>query len=177
MSTLLLLNGPPGVGKSTLATAWAAAHVGRRCIDPDVLRTRIPDPTSDTARLAARAETIVQVTAWLSVGDSVVVPQLCGRPDFPDQLRAVADRHGAAYVEILLLDSLAHLQRRLRVRAASDEPHHRLAADELDDFALQQFRDAVVARAGADPDIVVVECSEGQDAIALRAIEQLVGTA
>ena len=41
MNRLILLNGPPGVGKSTVATRFAAEHPGTLRCDIDVLRTMI----------------------------------------------------------------------------------------------------------------------------------------
>ena len=41
MTRLILLNGPPGVGKSTLASRYAAQHPGALRCDIDVLRTMI----------------------------------------------------------------------------------------------------------------------------------------
>ena len=41
MSRLIHLNGPPGIGKSTLARRYVAAHAGVLNCDIDVLRTLI----------------------------------------------------------------------------------------------------------------------------------------
>lgn len=174
MSTLLLLNGPPGVGKSTLAQHWADSATRRCAVDLDRLRAHMAAPGTLAAMHAARREASALADAALASGKDVAVAQLCGRPEFPDELAGVAAHRGATFVEIMLLDSLSHLQRRLRHRAASDEAHHRLAAQGLDDAALAEFRAALVARAGAHPQIVVLECPEDQEAITLRAIEQIV---
>jgi len=37
VARLLLLNGPPGIGKSTLARRWADDRPGTLCLDVDVL--------------------------------------------------------------------------------------------------------------------------------------------
>jgi predicted kinase len=37
MARLLLLNGPPGIGKSTLARRWADDRPGTLCLDVDLL--------------------------------------------------------------------------------------------------------------------------------------------
>lgn len=125
---------------------------------------------------AARREARGLVDEHLTAGRDVAVAQLCGRPEFPDALAELADAHGATYVEVMLIDSLAHLQQRLRARRESQEAHHRLAARDLDDQALQDYRAALVARAGSHPDIIVVECPEAQQAITLRALEQIVAS-
>ena len=47
MPTLLHLNGPSGVGKSTLARAWADRHPGTLLCDIDELRTCVSGWESD----------------------------------------------------------------------------------------------------------------------------------
>nr|WP_018156400.1 AAA family ATPase [Demetria terragena] len=173
MPTLLLLNGPPGVGKSTLAAQWAAADPARTHVDPDQWRARQPLPHTDEARLAAREEAAAAIDTHLAAGRTVAIAQLCGRPDFPDRLRDLADQRGANYLEVMLLDSLTHLQQRLRHRLSSTSAAHAMAARELDDDLLRAYREALVSRASADPTIMVLECQQDQQEITLRAIEHL----
>ncbi|CAG7572653.1 AAA domain-containing protein [Barrientosiimonas humi] len=174
--TLLLLNGPSGVGKSTLAALWAR-EADAACLDPDRLRADLPEAASTAAMQAARARTLELAATALSNGRDVVVAQLCARPEFPDALRETAIRAQANYVEVLLVDSVAHLRRRLAQRATSAEAHHRLAHAALDLDELESVHAALVDRAAADPRVEVLRCGEGQEDITLRAIDQLVTTA
>ncbi|HWC24091.1 MAG TPA: AAA family ATPase [Flexivirga sp.] len=48
---LILLNGLPGVGKSTLAREYVAARPGTLNLDIDVLRSMLGGPWEETAEL------------------------------------------------------------------------------------------------------------------------------
>jgi len=53
VSRLIHLNGPPGIGKSTLARRYAAEHPGVLNCDIDVLRTLIGGWDTDFGRAGA----------------------------------------------------------------------------------------------------------------------------
>ncbi len=76
---LILLNGLPGVGKSTLAREYVAARPGTLNLDIDVLRTLLGGPWQETAELG-RSLALQIITAHLDSGHDVVVPQLVANP-------------------------------------------------------------------------------------------------
>jgi predicted kinase len=127
---LILLNGPPGCGKSTLATRFADDHPLTLNLDIDRVRDLVGswrDHPHAAGRLA-RTAAVAAARAHLAAGHDVVVPQYLGRLDFVTQLAELAESAGADFVELMLWDSKENALRRFAARAASPEPAHRDAA-------------------------------------------------
>lgn len=76
---LILLDGLPGVGKSTIAKAYVADRPGTLNLDIDVLRTLLGGEWSETAELG-RSLALSIAQTHLSSGYDVVVPQLVADP-------------------------------------------------------------------------------------------------
>ena len=92
MPTLLHLNGPSGVGKSTLARAHAAAHPGTLLCDIDDLRSWVSGWEDDFLGTgeAVRTSALALVTAYLTTGRDVVLPQLIATPAQAERFEAAA---------------------------------------------------------------------------------------
>jgi predicted kinase len=128
---LLLVNGPPAIGKSTLARRWVDDHPLALVVDIDELRVRMGrwDAHPESKQLA-RSLAVALVRSHLASGHDVVVPQLLGRPDFIETLEVVASEEGAAFVEVLLrAPAEVVLARLARRRAELRTPHPQ---DEID---------------------------------------------
>jgi len=104
VAALILLNGPPASGKSTLAERLVAMRPLALNLDIDLIRGQLGgwlnQPTE--AGLAARALTISMIDTHLHSGRDVVVPQFVARSEFIDQLKSSAARADASFIEIAL---------------------------------------------------------------------------
>ncbi len=104
MAVLVLLNGPPAIGKSTIAQRFVDSRPLSLNLDIDVVRGMLgvwlDDPS--TAGLTARSLALVMAETHLAAGHDVIVPQFLGQTDFIEQLAGVADRTATEFVEIAL---------------------------------------------------------------------------
>jgi predicted kinase len=139
VSRLIHLNGPPGVGKSTIARRYVEDHHGVLNCDIDVLRTLVGGWQADFGGTGAliRSTALAMITDYLSNGRDVVLPQLIVQPSELARIRAAADRAGAEYFHCLLLDQTG---------AGVDRFRKREIRDALDAVV----RDVVAANGGDD---------------------------
>jgi predicted kinase len=117
---LILLNGPPGCGKSTLARMYVDAHPLALNLDIDRIRDLLGQwrAHAHTAGLLARAITLAAARTQLVAGHDVVIPQFLGRPEFIEQAAQLAQETGAEFREVILLDSKQNSLRRYADRSA-----------------------------------------------------------
>lgn len=119
---LVLLNGIPASGKSTLARAWCARSAAGLpvALDIDVLRGMVGGwrQSPREAGLAARSMAIAAVRAHLLAGHDVVVPQYVRQPQFIDELAAAARQSSAAFLECALLTDHGSALERFTTRSA-----------------------------------------------------------
>jgi predicted kinase len=129
---LVLVNGPPASGKSTIARAVVARRPLALCLDIDVVRSMLGTwlDRPDEAGLAARALAVAMARTHLAAGHDVVVPQFVGRESFVDELSDTATSSGARFVEIALIIDSATAIASFRDRSATPtHPTHVDAAD------------------------------------------------
>jgi predicted kinase len=128
---LILLNGLPGVGKSTVAAAWSQRHPGTLNLDIDVVRSLISGAAPDTAE-PARALGLAMAVEHLHGGHDVVVPQLVARTDQVPRFADAASTAGARFVHVLVEAPEDVVADRVAADAA---PHRR----DLDPAALDGY--------------------------------------
>ncbi|WP_079576217.1 AAA family ATPase [Krasilnikoviella flava] len=152
-TTLLLLNGPPGVGKSTVAAALAAGRPGTLVLDVDVVRALISGEHAGTAEPARRLA-LDMARSHLGAGSDVVVPQLVARPDQVARFERAAADGGARFAHVLLQAVSDTVARRVAAHAAPHRAGLDAAARDAYDAGLRrvaQLRGVVVVDAdGAD---------------------------
>lgn len=109
MALLILLNGPPGIGKSTLSSLYAERHFGTLNLDIDSLHRLIGGWEDKSGRThdILRPVALAMASAHLAGGRDVIVPQYLGRMDAIGAFEEVARAQAAQVREIVLLDDKA----------------------------------------------------------------------
>ena len=114
---LLLINGAPGVGKSTLARRFADEHALALIIDVDDIRSHLGRWNEvEESKVVARDLAIAMARDHLVRGFDVIVPQYLARPEFRERLQELADEVGAPFVETVLTDDADAVIERFRAR-------------------------------------------------------------
>jgi predicted kinase len=132
MPILVLLNGPPASGKSTVAEMIVATRPLALNLDIDLIRELLGDWRSqpNEAGLAARRLALSMAANHLHAGNDVIVPQFLARQDFINQLALAAAEAGAQFVEIALILDRSKAIEAFEYRSAhpSKQQHRDVAA-------------------------------------------------
>jgi predicted kinase len=128
VARLIHLNGPPGIGKSTIATRYADEHPGVLNCDVDVLRTLIGgwQADFDAAGALIRAAAMAFISAYLEEGRDVILPQMLIDPAELSKFEGCAHRVGAQFVECILMDTQTAAVERFHRRGqnGAQDPWH-----------------------------------------------------
>ncbi len=175
---LLLINGAPAVGKSSLAQTYADEHPLALIIDIDAIRTQLGQWAKfDTSKLIARDLALALARAHLRTGHDVIVPQYLGRPEYREQLRLLAAETDVPFVEVLLTDDAERITQRFRKRRAeyastgAEYPEGDLS-DEAVATEVSAANEALL-RDATERGVLVISAAGGTDASYLALCEAL----
>lgn len=102
---LILLNGPVGIGKTTIAQRYANDHPLTLALSGDDIIIMLGDwlAHEDLARQRAFELSKVMAATHLKAGYSVVMPHLLLDTKEADELERVAEENGARFFEVTLM--------------------------------------------------------------------------
>ena len=166
MARLILLNGPSGIGKSTIAARYAADHPGVLNCDIDVLRTLVGGWQDDFIGAGGRIRSaaLALMTAYLRGGDDVVLPQLVARVTEVERFERAAIEADATFVEVLLTDDVEASVARFNARSTTGElqrvTHGIVSADGGDD-GLRRMHAALLEVVEARPATQLISTTGG----------------
>jgi len=118
-----LINGAPGSGKSTIASALAQDSRMTLALDIDAVKHALgrwdEDPLA--SGLHARRLSLALASEQLRAGFDLVVGQYLAKTAFIEDLEQLAERHGAQFCEFVLDLDAAALADRLAARASTPD--------------------------------------------------------
>jgi predicted kinase len=182
IAKLILVNGPPGVGKSTLARRYVDDQPLTLLLEIDALRVSIGGwEQHEESKLLARDLAIAMAETHLRGGHDVIIPQYLGRIEFIESLDRLARRLGSSFVEIVLVDGLPAVVDRFRSRrddlVEADRAH---PEGDVDESSVQEAIAASVDRLSAVEAVRVhthrIVVTEGTE-VAYRALSEVLGDA
>lgn len=176
---MLVVNGPPAVGKSTIARRLRDDRPLSLLVDCDDLWPLIGGwEQHDNSQELAVAAGLAMARVHLEAGYDVVAPQLAVDLDFFEAVDALARETAATCHEIVLTGDpvrvAAQFRRRRAERTTAGEPDvsANIADDRLDEV-IGSVTEALAALAVARPRTLVVPTDGGVDATYLRVVNAL----
>ena len=164
-----MINGAPGVGKSTLARRFADEHALALVIDVDDIRSQLGRWNElEESKVVARELAIAMARDHLVRGHDVVVPQYLSRSEFGERLQELAAEVGTPFVETVLTDEADTVVERFRARrkelatTGTTHPEAELGADVFEAeilLAIERLR-----RNAADRGVPMISGRDGLEA-------------
>lgn len=167
MARLILINGMPGLGKSTLARRYAADRPGTLVCDIDVLRTFISGWREDFGRAGEqiRPAALGLIGGYLRGSGDVVLPQLLAKATELERFERAAEEAGAELVHVMLTADTEDAVRRFHRRDDGSDPWHaiveELVAEDGGDDTLRAYAPMLADLVARRPGIRQVTSIEG----------------
>lgn len=168
MARFVHLNGPPGIGKSTLSALYVDRHPGTLNLDVDAVH-RLVGGWQDEENLTWQVVWPLiraMAAAHLGSGRDVVMPQYLADIDRITTFENLARENGATFREIVLLDERESSFERFERRAQQVDDlwvlhHHGLVLRQGGDQFLGAMYDQLLAVLSLRPEAVVVRSVNG----------------
>ncbi len=119
---LIILNGPLGIGKSTLAKRYADDHPLTLNLDIDDVWSMISHwrEQKDISAPLSKQMAIEMARINLISGHDVIIPQILQTDELADRFKLLAEKCGSNYYEILLIVDKEEAIRRFIIRGQAD---------------------------------------------------------
>jgi predicted kinase len=168
VARLIHLNGPPGIGKSTLAQRYVDEHPGVLNLDIDRVRALIggwQERFTETGEIV-RPLALSMAAAHLSGGRDLIMPQYLSRLSAIERFEAVAHDSGAAFCEVVLMDGKKESLERFYRRGENGElPWHQQVQQIVErdggQELLDRMYDQLITTLAARPDATILPSIEG----------------
>lgn len=161
---IILLNGPLGIGKSTIAKRYAEDHPMTLVLDIDDVRRMLSHWRQEKERSGSLSKqmAIAMARTNLMSGHDVVVPQILQTRELADSFEQLAKECGAAFYEVLLTVGKEEALRRFIERGKSQGHSTGFRAGGIIDRTgrekrLSEMYDNMIEAAGMRPRVITIE--------------------
>jgi predicted kinase len=166
---LVVINGPCGIGKNTIAEKYKSEHETALILDIDEVRRQIDGYRENREKSLAQAYESAYILALdhLNKGGDVIIPKLISNPDVLEKFREVAKKCEANFYEIVLwTDKKEAIERAVK---RGFRPGSLLQEDKLESM-YDELEEILKNRKNA----IVIQTAEGKIEETYKLIENLV---